>query len=679
MESFVLRQPLRTSSDRDIKHGSLDDSLGIAESCETVEHEAAASAETLGTQDTLAVESNDVLGTLETLESLSLAQPEPPTKPAINGRNRSLSNARKVTDLPVSGKERRHSICSGMLISALSAKAEEEEPGQLVRCSKYRYMGTCQAEGSIHSIDDNEDDANRTESQESVAKSDDGPANPFNFASQIVEEEDTSGPSRPEIVSNRRMSLPGRSIASANSYRRASLSSGRVLKRNESGRSEEGSWLKDKFKKMSRTRTFSRSRAETRGLYQACDTSNILEGTYLTVPNQPAASTAASLQSAFAQLTSCEDSRDSEPCPEDAVLTIVPRKPARVRLCWDLVHDALEWRHHENQSGRVSLCSITSIELARIADEDCNCLEVKTVVDVFYLVESPAFDIKAWHQRLVQARQQVQESLQRVIDCPAFNAKYCIANHLGQGGYSFIKMVERRNAAGQKAVAKFIDRKKVTKLTERGVPMEIELLMSLNDENVVQVEEFFECSSHYIMIMELHGRGRDLFDYIEEYGPLPEASSKIIFRQIATGVNYLVSNGVIHGDLKDENVIIDDDALGVKIIDFGSAMRFKEGEKWDIFCGTMRNGAPEIHNGIEYDPVGQEIWSLGIILFLLLFATEPFEDERMIKLGIYQLPGRTEMEIYPSDDALDLLSKILERNPEERLPLADILRHPWLA
>lgn len=123
--------------------------------------------------------------------------------------------------------------------------------------------------------------------------------------------------------------------------------------------------------------------------------------------------------------------------------------------------------------------------------------------------------------------------------------------------------------------------------------------------------------------MGLHGESMDLFDYIELNENPPESELCDIFKQIALGVRHLHDLKIVHRDIKDENVVLDQEG-GLRLIDFGSAAYLKPGRKYETFVGTLDYAAPEILRGHTYSGKPHDIWALGILLFTLVYRENPF-------------------------------------------------------
>lgn len=169
--------------------------------------------------------------------------------------------------------------------------------------------------------------------------------------------------------------------------------------------------------------------------------------------------------------------------------------------------------------------------------------------------------------------------------------------------------------------------------------------------------------------------GGDLFDYMIKHGSLPEPVAMEIFVQILKGVEYCHHFNICHRDLKLENILLDQNSR-VKIADFGFAALQPPGWKLARSCGTPHYAAPEVVAGGEYNGPPADIWSCGVILFALLNGHVPFDDDdpmmilEKVKIGKYIMP------MSMSPEAQDLVHRILNVNPEERITMKEIWKHP---
>jgi serine/threonine protein kinase len=181
----------------------------------------------------------------------------------------------------------------------------------------------------------------------------------------------------------------------------------------------------------------------------------------------------------------------------------------------------------------------------------------------------------------------------------------------------------------------------------------------------------------------------DLFECIDSHYALPEQVVRYIFVQIVDTVAYLHSQGVFHRDLKDENILVDEH-YRIKIVDFGSAcvfLRAQEDKKFHTFYGTLQFAAPEVLHGKPYSGLKAEVWTLGILLYTMIFACNPFPSPDHVLKGHLDPPasyyhnlkkGYCSGPPIEKSSVWDLVQKCLAPIPEERLDLEGILAHPWL-
>ncbi|KAI9319609.1 hypothetical protein BX666DRAFT_1914391 [Dichotomocladium elegans] len=211
---------------------------------------------------------------------------------------------------------------------------------------------------------------------------------------------------------------------------------------------------------------------------------------------------------------------------------------------------------------------------------------------------------------------------------------YLIVDNLGQGAYGTVKLAIRKDdPEKKKVVIKYVIKSRIlvdcwTKDRRLGViPVEIHILHTLRKiphPNCSDMLDYFEDDDHYYIAMGLHGIGMDLFDYIELKNGMDDDEIRGIFKQIALGVQHLHNHKIVHRDIKDENVVLDQNG-GVRLIDFGSAAYLK-GRRFDTFVGTLDYAAPEILAGQTYEGPPQDIWALGILLYTLVYRENPFYD-----------------------------------------------------
>ncbi|XP_049714391.1 NUAK family SNF1-like kinase 2 isoform X2 [Elephas maximus indicus] len=204
---------------------------------------------------------------------------------------------------------------------------------------------------------------------------------------------------------------------------------------------------------------------------------------------------------------------------------------------------------------------------------------------------------------------------------------------------------------------------------------EIEIMSSLNHPHIIAIHEVFENSSKIVIVMEYASQG-DLYDYISERQRLSEPDARHFFRQIVSAVSYCHQNGVVHRDLKLENILLD--ASGnIKIADFGLSNQYHQDKFLQTFCGSPLYASPEIVNGKPYTGPEVDSWSLGVLLYILVHGAMPFDGNdhktlvKQISNGAYREPPT------PSD-ACGLIRWLLMVNPTRRATLEDVASHWWV-
>ncbi|CAO0802635.1 unnamed protein product [Mucor circinelloides] len=259
---------------------------------------------------------------------------------------------------------------------------------------------------------------------------------------------------------------------------------------------------------------------------------------------------------------------------------------------------------------------------------------------------------------------------------------YAIIGTLGEGAYGTAKLAYRKDDITKtKVVIKFIAKSRIiidSWIRDRKlglIPLEIHILKKLKEcpqANCCALETYMEDEDNYFVVMKLHGlNSMDLFDYIELNEHIKEDEIRNIFKQVALAVKHIQELRIVHRDIKDENILLDEDGC-VHLIDFGSAAYFRKGRTFDTFGGTLDYCAPEILKGMPYEGPAQDIWSLGTLLYTLIYRENPFYNVDEIMEHDLRIP------FVLSEDSLDLIKKMLNRDVEKRYTIDEVLEHPWL-
>jgi protein-serine/threonine kinase len=202
---------------------------------------------------------------------------------------------------------------------------------------------------------------------------------------------------------------------------------------------------------------------------------------------------------------------------------------------------------------------------------------------------------------------------------------------------------------------------------EQRIPLEVAVLHEIGmHPNIVGLNSFFQDEFFCYMVSD-YKIAMDLFDYLERSASIPEDQMKDIFMQTTNAVHHIHSLGIVHLDIKDENVLIGENHH-VWLIDFGSAQYTRNGP-FTKYYGTSLYEPPEILRGEEYRGKEQDVWQLGVLLYILMYRKNPFVSEYEIMACDYEAQN------YYSLELLELLRSILTLDPNSRLTTAQILNH----
>eukprot|EP00250_Pteridium_aquilinum_P019973 c24649_g1_i1 orf=149-1618(-) len=264
---------------------------------------------------------------------------------------------------------------------------------------------------------------------------------------------------------------------------------------------------------------------------------------------------------------------------------------------------------------------------------------------------------------------------------PAVSARPCIGRYevgrmLGEGQFAKVKF-GRHIETGAPVAIKIIEKDRLCK-ADKLVTQEISIMKLIKHPHVVRILEVMASKRNIYIVLE-YVSGGELLDKILEHGKLKEDEARRYFRQLICGVEYCHSRGVYHRDLKPENLLLDEND-NLKIIDFGLSALSQQ--QWDdgLFhtaCGSPNYVAPEVMDDKGYEGTPADLWSCGIILYVLLVGCLPFSDSNLSNL--YQKVHNPELE-FPSNfpvEARWLIEKLLDPNPRTRLTVQGIYESMW--
>ncbi|CAN1199192.1 Calcium-dependent protein kinase 21 [Linum perenne] len=281
-------------------------------------------------------------------------------------------------------------------------------------------------------------------------------------------------------------------------------------------------------------------------------------------------------------------------------------------------------------------------------------------------------------------RAAVQKPGDTILGKPFENVRqlYTLGKELGRGQFGITYLCTENSTGHTYACKSILKRKLASKSDREDVKREIQIMQHLSGQpNIVEFKGCYEDRQSVHLVMELCAGG-ELFDRIIAKGHYSEKDAAKICREIVNVVHACHFMGVMHRDLKPENFLLsskDEDAT-IKATDFGLSVFIEEGKVYRDIVGSAYYVAPQVLRrsyGKEID-----IWSAGVILYILLSGVPPFWAEN--EKGIFDavLQGEIDFESDPwptiSDSAKDLIRKMLTQDPKKRLTSAQVLEHPWI-
>ena len=275
------------------------------------------------------------------------------------------------------------------------------------------------------------------------------------------------------------------------------------------------------------------------------------------------------------------------------------------------------------------------------------------------------------------------EKLNTAVQNKSLFDKYEVKQKIGKGKFGLVK--SGINKETKKPVAiKIMTKKNMDKSDMELAKVEIDILKIAQHPSIIKLYDVFENENYIYIIME-YCSGGDLLSYFEyhEY-ELPEAKVCEIVHKLSMAVYYLHSYGIVHRDLKPENILMTDlsSSADIRLLDFGLSKIVGNDEKCTEPYGTLSFVAPEVLQGKPYDK-SVDLWSIGIITFLLLCGYLPFDDkhsEREIARQTIQDPVPYENKIWSklSPEAKTFVDGLLQKKPEKRYTIKEVLEHPWI-
>ena len=275
------------------------------------------------------------------------------------------------------------------------------------------------------------------------------------------------------------------------------------------------------------------------------------------------------------------------------------------------------------------------------------------------------------------------EKLSLAIQNKSLFDKYEVKQKVGKGKFGLVKYGINKETKKPVAI-KIMAKKNMDKSDMELAKVEIDILKIGQHPNIIKLYDVFENENYIYIIME-YCSGGDLLSYFEYYEyELPETKVCEIIHKLSMAIYYLHSYGIVHRDLKPENILMTDLSMSsdIRLLDFGLSKIIGNDEKCTEPYGTLSFVAPEVLQGKPYDK-SVDLWSIGIITFLLLCGYLPFDDkhsEREIARQTIQDPVPFDEKIWSkySPEAKIFVNGLLQKKPEKRYTIKEVLEHPWI-
>ncbi|KAK2573445.1 Serine/threonine-protein kinase SIK3 [Acropora cervicornis] len=252
---------------------------------------------------------------------------------------------------------------------------------------------------------------------------------------------------------------------------------------------------------------------------------------------------------------------------------------------------------------------------------------------------------------------------------------YNIEKTIGKGNFAVVKLATHC-VTRTKVAVKIIDKSQLDQDNLKKIFREVQVMKMLDHPHIIKLYQVMETDRMLYLVTEYASKG-EIFDYLVSRGRMPEKEARKKFIQIALAVDNCHKKNVVHRDLKAENLLLDEN-FNIKIADFGFSNLFQEGKHLKTWCGSPPYAAPELFEGKAYCGPEVDIWSLGVVLYVLVCGALPFDGSTLQSLRARVLDGRFRIPFFMSTDCEHLIRHMLVRDLSKRYTMANIMNHKWV-
>uniref|UniRef100_A0A4W5M5S4 non-specific serine/threonine protein kinase n=1 Tax=Hucho hucho TaxID=62062 RepID=A0A4W5M5S4_9TELE len=258
---------------------------------------------------------------------------------------------------------------------------------------------------------------------------------------------------------------------------------------------------------------------------------------------------------------------------------------------------------------------------------------------------------------------------------PARVGYYEIERTIGKGNFAVVKLATHIITKAKVAI-KIVDKTQLDDENLKKIFREVQIMKMLRHPHIIRLYQVMETERMIYLVTE-YASGGEIFDHLVAHGRMAEKDARRKFKQIVAAVHFCHCRNIVHRDLKAENLLLDHN-LNIKIADFGFSNLFSRGQLLKTWCGSPPYAAPELFEGKEYDGPKVDIWSLGVVLYVLVCGALPFDGSTLQNLRARVLSGKFRIPFFMSTDCEYLIRHMLVLEPSRRLSMEQICKNKWM-
>ncbi|XP_041652377.1 serine/threonine-protein kinase SIK3 homolog isoform X2 [Cheilinus undulatus] len=258
---------------------------------------------------------------------------------------------------------------------------------------------------------------------------------------------------------------------------------------------------------------------------------------------------------------------------------------------------------------------------------------------------------------------------------PARVGHYEIERTIGKGNFAVVKLATHIITKAKVAI-KIVDKTQLDDENLKKIFREVQIMKLLKHPHIIRLFQVMETERMIYLVTE-YASGGEIFDHLVAHGRMAEKDARKKFKQIVAAVHFCHCRNIVHRDLKAENLLLDHN-LNIKIADFGFSNLFSRGQLLKTWCGSPPYAAPELFEGKEYDGPKVDIWSLGVVLYVLVCGALPFDGSTLQNLRARVLSGKFRIPFFMSTDCEYLIRHMLVLDPSRRLTMEQICKNKWM-